>query len=239
VDEENMEGLQASVEKIRETYSGNGNQAGGVAGTGSSDVPGYNGKSGSGDGTYTHTEERINNAFNEIHQTIEKSPYSIRDLGIQVMVAPPDPKNPSSLSQARVNDIKNILGTMIRTTLPKDGGQNLTNQEINDKIYVSVQPFDGRVDVQAKPKNVIPFWYYVVGGIFLLVILLLLFLLFRKNRANDVETIEELPKKETEIPTMETDPDDEDTVRRKQLERMAKESPDQFAKLLRSWISED
>ncbi|CAM5345669.1 Flagellar M-ring protein OS=Lysinibacillus sphaericus OT4b.31 OX=1285586 GN=fliF PE=3 SV=1 [Lysinibacillus sphaericus] len=31
----------------------------------------------------------------------------------------------------------------------------------------------------------------------------------------------------------------EATMRRKQLEKMAKEKPDDFAKLLRSWIAED
>ncbi|MFE7493669.1 hypothetical protein ACFU42_02085, partial [Bacillus velezensis] len=31
----------------------------------------------------------------------------------------------------------------------------------------------------------------------------------------------------------------EETVRRKQLEKMAKEKPEDFAKLLRSWLDED
>ena len=31
----------------------------------------------------------------------------------------------------------------------------------------------------------------------------------------------------------------EDTLRRKQLEKMAKEKPEEFAKLLRTWIAEE
>ena len=31
----------------------------------------------------------------------------------------------------------------------------------------------------------------------------------------------------------------EGTIRRKQLEKMAKEKPEEFAKLLRTWIAED
>jgi flagellar M-ring protein FliF len=31
----------------------------------------------------------------------------------------------------------------------------------------------------------------------------------------------------------------EDTLRRKQLEKMAKENPEEFAKLLRTWIAEE
>ncbi|HET7629056.1 MAG TPA: flagellar basal-body MS-ring/collar protein FliF [Bacillales bacterium] len=239
VDKEDMEGLQASVEKIRETYSGKGNNAGGVAGTGSSDVPNYVANSGSGNSEYTHTEERINNVFNEIHKTIEKSPYSIRDIGIQVMVAPPDPKDPASLPQSRVNDIKNILGTMIRTTLPKDGGSPLTKQEISDKIYVSVQPFGGRVDIPEGGGNEVPLWYYVIGGVLLLVILLLLLLLMKKRRTPDEPIVREEPKPSGEVPEMEAGTDDENTIRRKQLEKLAKEKPDQFAKLLRSWISDE
>ena len=33
--------------------------------------------------------------------------------------------------------------------------------------------------------------------------------------------------------------ENESTIRRKQLEQLAREKPDEFAKLLRTWISED
>ena len=42
-----------------------------------------------------------------------------------------------------------------------------------------------------------------------------------------------------EVPDLPDEQDSEATVKRKQLEKLAKEKPDDFAKLLRSWIAED
>ncbi|HEX7065289.1 MAG TPA: flagellar basal-body MS-ring/collar protein FliF [Bacillales bacterium] len=239
VDKENMEGLQVSVERIRETYSGDGNPAGGIPGTGTDDIEGYEATTGQGDGNYNRVEERINNVFNRIQKNIVKSPYTIRDMGIQVMVEPPDPNNQSSLPQGRINDIRNILSTIIRTTLPKDEGRNLSNQEIADKIYVSVQPFNGRVEVETKPETAVPYWYYVVAGALLLMIVLLIFLLLRKRNSREEKELEELQEKQPPISAQAEKTEKQETLRRKELEKMAKEQPEQFAKLLRSWLSEE
>ncbi|MCD2476612.1 flagellar M-ring protein FliF, partial [Staphylococcus aureus] len=74
-----------------------------------------------------------------------ESPYKVRDLGFQVMVEPPDAKNTASLSTERQDDIQKILSTVVRTSLDKDEtqNQNLSDADINNKIVVSVQPFDG------------------------------------------------------------------------------------------------
>jgi flagellar M-ring protein FliF len=239
VDKKKMKGLQVSAEKIHETYSGDTNNAGGIVGTGKDDVPGYVEKSGSGNGKYERTEERINNAFDRIHNTIENSPYKINDIGIQVMLEPPDPKDPTSLPQSRVNDIRNILSTMIRTTLPKSGGQ-LSDQQMSDKISVSVEPFDGRMKAKPKPEPVIPLWaYFAGGGVLLLIILLLILLLLRKRNVQEEEEFEEdLPEQPT-VPEPPVKQEKEETIRRRQLEEMAKENPEQFVKLLRSWLSEE
>ena len=42
-----------------------------------------------------------------------------------------------------------------------------------------------------------------------------------------------------EVPDLPEEQDSEATVKRKQLEKLAKEKPEDFAKLLRSWIAED
>ena len=61
-------------------------------------------------GDYEKVEETINNEVNRIRKEIVESPYKIRDLGIQVMVEPPEAENPNSLPQERVDDITNMLG---------------------------------------------------------------------------------------------------------------------------------
>ena len=80
----------------------------------------------------------------------------------------------------------------------------------------------------------------VVGGILLIVILLLVFFLIRSRKK---EITEEMAYEETRepvhIPEIEPKEETEGTIRRKQLEKMAKEKPEEFAKLLRTWLSED
>ncbi|WP_283776866.1 flagellar M-ring protein FliF C-terminal domain-containing protein, partial [Bacillus cereus] len=71
-------------------------------GTGSNDTANYaetNGGSNSGD--YEKSSNKINYEVNRIHKEIAESPYKVRDLGIQVMVEPPNPKNAASLSAQR------------------------------------------------------------------------------------------------------------------------------------------
>lgn len=241
VDKKNMAGITVSAERINETYSGSGAKPGGVNGTGATDVPGYQSSQSSNDGKYDKTEERLNYEVNRIKKQIVESPYKVRDLGIQVMVEPPNPKNAASLPQARVDDIKQILSTVVKTSIDKkEMAQPLTDADIASKIAVSVQPFAGKaVFQQAQPEGM-PLWIYITGGVLLVVILLLLFLLFRKRRTDseyyEEEIVEEIP---LSVPDLEKESETEGTVRRKQLEKMAKEKPEDFAKLLRTWLTED
>jgi flagellar M-ring protein FliF len=241
VDPDNMEGIAVSVERITETYTGNEDAAGGVPGAGEADIPAYIAGGGSGRGDYEKMEERINNDVNRIRREIVESPYKIRDMGIQVMVEPPVADDPLSLQANTVDDIRQILSTIVRTTIDKEMfGENPQDANIEDKVVVSVQPFNGKVEMEERPAADIPVWIYIAAGVLLGVILLLLFLLFR-NRNKEAEEEEVLIEEETiqfNVPDINNEKESESTARRKQLEKMAKEKPDEFAKLLRSWLSE-
>ncbi|CAG9619713.1 flagellar basal-body MS-ring/collar protein FliF [Sutcliffiella rhizosphaerae] len=242
VDVENMEGIAVSIERITETYTGSDDIAGGVPGTGEADVPAYVAGGGTGSGDYERIEERINNDVNRIRKEIVESPYKVRDLGIQVMVEPPIADDPLSLQANTVDDIRQILNTVVRTTIDKNmlpADQEELN--LDDKVVVSVQPFFGKVDMEDTPSESIPMWIFVVAGILLAIILLLLFLLIRNRRAADVE--KEVLSVEEElipvaVPDIHDEKESESSVRKKQLEKLAKDKPDEFAKLLRSWLSE-
>ncbi|KZZ82852.1 flagellar basal-body MS-ring/collar protein FliF [Bacillus sp. SJS] len=243
VDKENMAGIQVSAERISEAYTGDGAQAaGGTAGTNEGDVPNYEQSAQNGNGNYERTEERINNEVNRIKKQIVESPYKIRDLGIQVMVEPPNPKNPGSIPQERVDDIRQMLSTIVRTSINKDANANpISDQDIESKIVVSVQPFAGKMQALDNASSpAIPMWVYIAGGALLAVILLLIFLLFRKRRKEDeYEYEEELVTIPINVPDVNEESESEATVRRKQLEKLAKEKPEDFAKLLRTWLSEE
>lgn len=238
VDEENMSGLAISIERITESYSGDEYQVGGIPGTGETDIPGYPGTAGTGSGDYERIEERINNEVNRIRREVVRSPYQIRDIGIQVMVEPPNPEDPNSLAPQLKDDIRQLLSTIVRTSISKEVVDQLTPEQIDDKVFVSAHSFDGKVVFDDVIETGIPAWYYIVGALGLLIILLII-LLVRKNKP---EQIIEEPMQDAadyNIPNINDEKDSEEKARRRQLEKMAKDKPEEFAKLVRTWLSED
>lgn len=242
VDKANMKGIAISAQKITETYTGKGNIAGGTPTSGSTtdSGPGYLAGSDS-NGDYEKIDDKVNYEVNRVRKQIVESPYKIRDLGIQVMVEPPNPNNPKSLPTARINDISKILGTIVRTTIDKNSlGKPLTNQDINNKIVVSVQPFNGKANLTQTAQTVFPWWAYVIGGVLLAIIGLLLFLFLRARKSRIAEEENLLTRPEPiYVPDVNEEQETESSLKQKQLEKMAKDNPEDFAKLLRTWIAED
>lgn len=237
VDEENMAGLAVSVERITETYEGAEMPEGGIPGVGEG-IPNYPGVIGGAGGDYERIEERINNDVNRVRREIVESPYKIRDLGIQVMVEPPE--GMEELPIERLNDIQQILGTIVRTSIDGNIASQLTEEQINEKIFVSSQPFNGKVEMDVGAETSVPLWLYIVGGILIAIIIVLIFLLLRKKkREKEEEEMEVEESRQMEIPDMPEEEETEASIKRKQLERMAKEKPDEFAKLVRTWLAED
>ncbi|WP_170007417.1 flagellar basal-body MS-ring/collar protein FliF [Bacillus fonticola] len=239
-DEENA-GIEISAQRITETFEGNGDAVGGIPqGEDPTDAGTSYLESQGGNGDYERVEETINSEVNRIRREIVEAPYQIRDLGIQVMVEPPEGEE--TLPEQRVQDIRNVLSSIVRTTIDKDaiGEAGVTEEFLEEKIAVSVQPFNGKIDLNTEPSTQIPWWIWLVGGIMLLAILLLIFLFMRQRRSNTEEeeesfVIEEMPN----VPDVNGEKETESTVRRKQLEKLAKDRPDEFAKLLRTWLSEE
>ncbi|MBG9814714.1 flagellar M-ring protein FliF [Bacillus endophyticus] len=242
VDKENMEGIAVSAERLTETYTGENAAQGGTAGTGDGEVPNYESSEENGDGDYERKEEKINNEVNRIRRQIVESPYKVKDLGIQVMVEPPKKNDPNSLPAGSVDDIQQILGTIVKTTIQQDDDeQALTDEQIEDKIAVSVQPFNGKTAVAQEVSSSIPLWMYIIGGVLLLAVIILAFLLIRRRKEpeweeEDWEEAYALGEEEEEE---EEQPLTEEQQRRQRLEDLAQGKPDEFVKLLRSWLTED
>ncbi|QDP40173.1 flagellar basal-body MS-ring/collar protein FliF [Radiobacillus deserti] len=246
VNEEDMEGLPVSIETIKETYTGTP-PADGVVGAGEEDVANYPAGEDGTTGDYEMVKESINNEFNRIKKDIVESPYKIRDLGIQVAVD--KTKYPaenggevellSEEEQLAVEEgISSILNSIITTSVDEGYGEVVPE----DKVSIVFQEFQGQATPDV-PATGIPTWVYIAGGAALLVIAGLVIWLMRRRRDNTAEeevAVTDVPlTEEFSVPEMEKGQDSESTVRRKQLEKMAKEKPEDFAKLLRSWIAED
>lgn len=238
VDKKNMAGIQISAQKINETYTGTG-AAGGTpaAGNSTDNFTNYS-SSGGGNGNYEKTQDTVNYEVNRIHRQIKESPYRIRDLGIQVLVEPPKPNNAASLPATTQTDIKNMLNSIVRTSIDKNEAGQLTNAQLNQKVTVGVEKLNGNATIVAT-QNSIPWWVWVIGGILLVVIILLVFFIIRSRRQAEYEEEFFDDEEDVEVDDISEEKETETTLRRKQLEKMAKEKPDEFAKLLRTWISED
>lgn len=242
VDEENMEGIAISAQKITEAYTGSGNVPEGVPQSETTSDTGYKeAGTSTSNGDYEKVDDTINYEINRIRKEIVESPFKVRDLGIQVMVEPPKANNPDSLSKDRVDDIKNMLASIVRTSIDKNANPKLTDEVIDQKISVSVQPFEGKVSFDEETKSSIPWWVYVIGGVLAAVIGLFVFLFIRAKRNKWEEEEDSLEDffQPVDIPDVNENHETENSLRRKQLEKMAKERPEEFAKLLRTWIAED
>lgn len=236
VDSKTMEGLQVSAENIQETYSGQG--AGGQAGTGTNDVPTYQSSSG-GDGNYKKVDNKVNYEFNRIHKEITGSPYKVTDLGIQVMIEPPKANKPASLSQQNVNDVKQILNTIVRTSISDNQGQELSANAINQKTSVTVDKFNGKMSTKTPQSSHL--WYYIIGGVVLALIILLIVWLLRRRKTDEeaaaAENVADVVRTEDLNQALENVTPE--MKKHQDLENMAKQKPDEFVKLLRSWLSDD
>ena len=104
-------------------------------------------------------DDNNNNDVNRIKRDIQESPYKIRNLGIQVMVD--SPEGESGINDAVRSDIEQILSTIVRTSIDQDVAGNLTDDEIANRIVVSVQKFQGNDTDATDTESVIPWWVWV------------------------------------------------------------------------------
>jgi len=243
VDIDNMEGLPISVETIHETYTGSADGVD-LEENGEGDIPGYQAVADDGDGDYELVKETINNEYNHIYKDIVESPYKVRDLGVQVAVNEikdgqgEDIQYLSAAERTSVEDgINSILESVISTSIDKTYG------EINpqDKVSIVFQEF---TETQTLPVGTstpaIPVWMYVAGAALILVIVILCVLLFRSRREPETDIAGEVAfSAEENVSNIPDEPETKSATRKKQLEKMATNKPEDFAKLLRSWIVDD
>jgi len=150
------------------------------------------------------------------------------------------------LTQQELNDVEegiaSILNSMITTSIDKEYG------EINadEKVSIVFQTFHGRDQLPVGPDttgNVI--WPYIVAAVVILLIVFVIIVLVRRGRrVEEAVESEEITNNRSEetpltVPDIEKQPKSEQDIQKDQLEKMAKDKPEDFAKLLRSWISED
>ena len=256
VNKETNEGIDISVERIVETYSSEGATADDVTGVGETDIANYPGLALGGNSESEKTEDRINREVNRINRQIELSPYVIDDLTINVGVEPPNPEDLESLTQQNIDDISNLLKNTVSASLSMNGNQ-VTEEDLDDRISVFATEFQGKTVVSAGESeasllniNNIPNYVLIIIGVaiaLLLLIVLILVFVIRKRRREEFEEEFEYDMFQPPISTQNDEEENMDlsefntksNPKRKTIEKLAKGRPEDFAKLLRTWMSED
>ncbi|RXT15112.1 flagellar basal-body MS-ring/collar protein FliF [Ammoniphilus sp. CFH 90114] len=234
VDEENQEGIAIMVEKIQKTFSGTNAEVGGVPGTGETDVPQYpGGAQGQGKSEMEEVEERVNREVNRITRDIVRSPYFIEDLTINVGVdLPADSPDAETTKEA----IEEILKNVVRSAISKEVDDNY----IADRIKVVAQPFQGKPEPVQMEDNTLLYYALaaLAGAIMIGGIVYFIMRRKRKRKEEDTAVLQVDEAGEKEIPDLEYT-ETEEVMARKQLEKLAKQRPEEFANLLRVWLQED
>lgn len=236
VDAENMKGIEISVQEISKNYTGKSSPDSGVAGTGQTQVPGYPGASSSGDVTSEDLSKTINYEVNRITKDIVSSPYTVKDLTINVAVEPP--AGQKTVDQQTQDAIHNILVNIVRASLA-DSGSTYTDADLAKKVSVYSQPF-GQEDTKSNGLNLSK---GVLWGIGLAALALLAggaFLIFRRRKQNEEMEEDDLPlPAPTEFPSINLESVTNESQVRKQLETLAKKKPEEFVNLLRTWLADE
>ncbi|WP_379126520.1 flagellar basal-body MS-ring/collar protein FliF [Paenibacillus sp. sgz500958] len=235
VDTENMKGIEISSQIISNTYSGQASTDGGVAGTGSQDVAGYPSGTNAGTSSSEESSETRNYEVSRITKDIIASPYTVKDLTINVAVEPPDGQ--TSLDQPTTDAIQNILVNIVRASLA-DSGVNYTDADLTKKVSVYSQQFGSSTTVAA--AGGLANWMMWAIGAGALVIGAGAGYLFYRSRKKKVEEEEEIPLQvPTEFPSINMESITNESQVRKQLESLAKKKPDEFVNLLRTWLADE
>ncbi|WP_438350132.1 flagellar basal-body MS-ring/collar protein FliF [Paenibacillus sp. FA6] len=235
VNEEDMKGIEISVQKISKNYSGTSAPDSGVVGTGPEEIVNYPSDTNSGNTTSEELSETVNYDVNRITRDIISSPYSVKDLTINVAVEPPTGQN--SLDEATQDAIKNVLVNIVRASVA-DSGITYTDADLDKKVSVYSQNYNA-IDTS---KSGISLSSGLLWGIGLAVLALLGvggYFIFRRRKQSK-EFDEDVPLQvPTEFPSINLESMTNESQVRKQLETLAKKKPDEFVNLLRTWLADE
>jgi flagellar M-ring protein FliF len=227
----NNNGIILSEESNNSSSTGGSSQAGGVTGTGETDVPGYDAAS-SGESTSESSSKATNYEFDRIKNQIESAPFLVKDLTISIGV-----------EQGKLNDesnqaVKTYLTALVRAQLA-DSGQDVTNDELmGKKVSVIAQTFaEGASASQSSGLSL--GWAIGIGAAALALIGGLVVMLVRRRKQSVVEEIDMASPPKVEYPTLDFDSVNGDSQARKNLETLAKRKPDEFVNLLRTWLVDE
>lgn len=226
-------GIPISTEKIQES-STNGDNSGGIIGTGDTQIPTYQSSSGN-ESSHEYIEERINYDVNEITNEIVGSPYNLEDLSITIAINR-DPE--AEQTQKVIEDITNLISPVLSAALKSDDNKTI---DTSSKIAVIAQEFNQPVSHFGEgTNNVSKLLLYGLAGLSVLAVGGVAFILLRKYNKRKEEDLAELEIIEDDKPGFDFSPAlTEETALKQEIQKLTKRKPDEFTKLIRSWLYEE
>lgn len=221
-------GIVRSQQVLEESFEGQGTPPGGVPGV-ESNIPGFPTLVGSGDSEYFRSEEIINYEINETEMRRVIPPGAIRRVSVAVLI-----------DGELTDDQEAAVAATISSALGIDTARG-------DRVSVDSLPFATSQALAAAAREAgetiwgLPPQYALAAAAFL-AILVLLYWQLRRRRAAQVQGVDILVDDEEESFLPERDLGPEERRRqqmREQLINMAKESPQDIAKLVKSWLMEE
>jgi flagellar M-ring protein FliF len=239
VDTINQRGIEISLQQLSKSYSSEGGASGGVAGTGITDIPTYQGTTGSGKTDSEENQTTTNFEVNRITNDIDSAPYVVKDLTINVGIEPPVKEDPNSLTQETKDQVQQILVNVVRAALA-DSGQPLTDEDLNKKVTVFSHSFASTAT--GIPTNQNAYWLYSLLGALAMALIIGPWVIIARRKkaarlAAEAEAAEAANK--VELPTIDMENVTSDNQVRKQLESLAKKKPEEFVNLLRTWLVDE
>ncbi|CAM3141596.1 flagellar basal-body MS-ring/collar protein FliF [Paenibacillus lupini] len=235
--ENNNNGIIVSEQQDNSTSTNGSTPAGGVAGTGETDVPGYTATD-STNGSSEQSSRVTNYDYDRINNQIESAPYQLKDLSISIGV------EESKLTETSRKELTDFLSSVVRAQLA-DSGQDLTDDAlIAKKVTILGQNFAAN-DAGTSTSGLSTQWAIGLGAAALALIggLSVMLVRRRRKRAEEEAAAEAAAMLETtakpEFPTIDFESVNNDSQARKNLETLAKRKPDEFVNLLRTWLVDE
>lgn len=225
-------GIPISEQTSSETSTSTDGQAGGIAGTGETDISNYPGGSSSGSSSSEKTQSTINYEINRITNNIVRGPYKVNDLTINVGI------DSAAMTDEKRDQIQGALYRSVRVLLAESGFE-LTEQALADRVSIISQAFEGD---QSGARGGAASSSLLWAGLGLLALALLGgggYYVYNRRKKAEQEAAALAAVPTVELPTIDLDNVTNESQVRKQLESLAKRKPDDFVNLLRTWLVDE
>ena len=222
-------------EEVRSSTSTGTTGPGGIAGTGETDIPGYDAVDGRSTTSSEETSRISNYEVSRIQNQIVSAPFVVKDLSIGVGI------QEGVLTEENRAFVMDYLTRLVRTQLAQSGLE-LSDEMIAGKVSLITQPF---VQETAEASAGLPIGTILaIAGALAAILAAVLFWILRKRRLERIAAEEEAAalaaeQQKVELPTIDLDQVTNETQMRRQLEHFAKRKPDDFVNLLRTWLVDE